>query len=281
METTKKSVFEYDNYRIFLKDFYVYSKAKNKNFSYRYFARISGVGSPSFLKHVIDGERNLTSAVIEKFVKALKLNKQEASFFKSLVFLNQATTLKEREIYAQELSTHKLFTKYQSLSAAQLNYYEHWYYVAIREMVSVQGFKEDPEWIGRHLNPQVSPAEVKKAIAELIKLGLLKRKKNGQLAQTDPLVSTGNEVTSALVACFHKEMMKKAAEAIELYPKPKREISCGTFGVSEKTFNVIKEKTQKFRREMQELAAQDADQDFVCQLNFQIFPLSVFDKEEE
>ncbi|MGZ3743430.1 MAG: TIGR02147 family protein [Pseudobdellovibrionaceae bacterium] len=275
MLRTKKTIFEYDNYRVFLKDFYAYSKAENKKFSYRYFARISDVGSPSFLKHVIDGQRNLTLPVIEKFTRALKLNKQETSFFKNLVLFNQATTNEEKEIYAQELLKHKLFIKFQPLTVAQLSYYEHWYYVAIRELASLKGFKEDPEWIAQQLSPPITPNEARMALSMLIKIGLLKYDKKGQLIQCETLVSTGNEVTSALVSLFHKEMMKKAAEAIDRYPKPKREISCATFGVSEETFKLIKERTQKFRKEMQEIASQDPNQDFVCQLNFQVFPLSL------
>lgn len=274
MTPANKTIFEYDNYRVFLKDFYISSKAQNRNFSFRYFARVAAIGSPSFLKHVIDGQRNLTLPVIEKFAKALKLNKQEASFFKSLVLLNQATTTEAKELHVQEISKHKLFIKFQSLNAAQLRFYEHWYYVAIRELVTLKDFKEEPEWIARQLSPPVSPNEAKTALGELIKLGLLKYDEKGRLIQCETLVSTGNEVTSSFVSLFHKEMMKKAADAIDRYAKPQREISCGTFGVSEETFKIIKERTQNFRKEMQELAAQDANQDFVCQLNFQVFPLS-------
>lgn len=275
----KINVFEYDNYRTYLRDFYNQSKALNPNFSYRYFARISGISSPSFLKHIIDGDRNLTEATVDKFAKALKFTKQETSYFKALVFLNQSQTTEEREKHAQELSRHRLFLKFQSLSAAQMNYYENWYYVAIREMVTLKSFSADPQSIAQALKPSITASEAKKALEELLRMGLLKFDDQGQLVQSETLVTTGHEVTSAFVSRFHKEMMGKAAESIDRYPKPQREISSGTFAVSRETFQIIKEKVQKFRQEMQELAAQDSHHDFVCQLNLQLFPLSDPDEE--
>jgi uncharacterized protein (TIGR02147 family) len=276
----KKTVFEYDNYRDYLRDFYVFAKAQNKKFSYRYFARVAGIGSPSFLKHVIDGERNLTEPVIQKFVHALKLTKQEADFFASLVLLNQAKSNEEKELYAQELLGNKRFTKFHLLSAAQLSYYESWYHVAIREMVTIKGFKEDPEWIASRIQPAITAFEAKKALTTLKTIGLLKYDESGRLVQTETLISTGNEVMSAFVARFHKEMIKQGSDAIERFPKPKREISAATFAVSEETFKVIKEKIQKFRKEIQELASNDPHHDFVCQLNVQLFPLSEPEGEE-
>ena len=258
-----------------MRDYYAFSKAQDRKFSYRFFARISGINSPSFLKHVIDGERNLTLSSIVKFAKALKFNKQETSFFKSLVLLNQSTSTNQKEIHARELLKHRLFIKFQTLSVAQLSYFEHWYYVAVRELVSIEAFKSDPDWIAKQISPPITSSEAKKALSELIKLGLLKFDDLGKLVQSDMLISTGNEVSSAFVARFHKEMMIKASEAIDRFEKPQREISSGTFGVSQETFKIIKEKTQEFRKEMQELAAKDSHQDFVCQLNFQVFPLSL------
>src|SRR6266436_101875 len=98
-----KNVFEYDNYRTYLKAVYESSKAMDKKFSYRYFSRLIGFQSPSFLKHVIEGKRNLSLVSIEKFVLAFKLNKEQAHFFKNLVFLNQGTTVEERHRFSEEI----------------------------------------------------------------------------------------------------------------------------------------------------------------------------------
>src|SRR3989338_9919808 len=88
----KPNIFEYDNYRSFLKDLYALLKQEKSAFSFRFFSRQAGFRSPNFLKLVMEGKRNLSPESIEKFAKGLKLNKNEADFFRRLVLLNQATT---------------------------------------------------------------------------------------------------------------------------------------------------------------------------------------------
>ena len=98
-----KSIFEYDNYRTYLKDVYEFHKKSNKKYSYRYFARMAGFQSSNFMMLVIDGKRNLALPSIEMFAKALKLNKEDADYFRNLVLFNQAGTFEEKDAYALEL----------------------------------------------------------------------------------------------------------------------------------------------------------------------------------
>ena len=62
-----QSIFEFIDYRKYLDIYYKEQKEKTHFFSYRYFSQRAEIASPSFLKHVIDGKRNLTRPVIEKF----------------------------------------------------------------------------------------------------------------------------------------------------------------------------------------------------------------------
>ncbi len=57
--STKISVFEYDNYREFLRDSYEYLKAANPKYSYRYFSKSAGFKSSSVMKMIMDGKRNM------------------------------------------------------------------------------------------------------------------------------------------------------------------------------------------------------------------------------
>jgi uncharacterized protein (TIGR02147 family) len=56
-------VFQYLDYRAFLRDYYKEKKAASKTFSYVNFARKAKISSSGFLLHVIKGERNLTGPV--------------------------------------------------------------------------------------------------------------------------------------------------------------------------------------------------------------------------
>ena len=53
-------VFDYLDYRAFLRDFYARAKATRRGFSFRAFSRKARLGSPNHLKRVMEGDRNLT-----------------------------------------------------------------------------------------------------------------------------------------------------------------------------------------------------------------------------
>ena len=43
------NIFEYQNYRLYLKDYYQEQKSTKKYFSYRYFSKKAGINAPAFL----------------------------------------------------------------------------------------------------------------------------------------------------------------------------------------------------------------------------------------
>jgi len=274
------TVFEYDNYRAYLKDLYGFYKKTKPQFSYRYFSQKAGFRSPNFLKLVIEGKRNLSPERIERFTSALKLNKKETEFFRILVHLNQARTIGEKKLYAEQLMQFRSFRYIHPLRQDQYRYYAEWYNIPIRELTILSDFSEDPGWIARSLLPPISPQQAQKALDLLLQLGLLERDESGRLVQADAFISTGDEVTSTSVANYHREMIQKGSEALDRFPGPDRDISSVTMALSDKGFQEIKSLIQKFRKELLAIADQDQRPEGVYQINFQLFPLAKRAKKE-
>lgn len=268
------TIFEYDNYRAFLRDLYESYKETKPHFSYRYFSQKAGFRSPNFLKLVIEGKRNLSPESIEKFTNALKLGKKEAEFFRVLVHLNQARTVGEKKIYAEQLMQFRPFRYIYPLRQDQYRYYTEWYNIAIRELTMLPEFSQDPAWIAKRLVPPISPQQAQKALDLLLQLGLLKGDESGRLVQTDAFISTGDEVTSTSVANYHRSMIRMGAEALDRFPGPARDISSVTMALSDKSFEEIKALIQRFRKELLAIADQDQSPEGVYQVNFQLFPLA-------
>lgn len=86
------NLFDYKDYRAFLKDWFVASKKLSRSFSHRSFAKKAGFQTSNFLMLVIKDQRNLTEQSLEKVIQGLELNKQEQDFFRNLVFLNQSSS---------------------------------------------------------------------------------------------------------------------------------------------------------------------------------------------
>ncbi|MGE0615454.1 MAG: TIGR02147 family protein [Bacteriovoracia bacterium] len=269
-------IFEYNDYRRYLKDFYAHKKSqKGAGFSFRSLAKAAGYSSPNFFKLVMDGQRNMSDESITRIALVLKLSKQEAVFFFSLVHMNQAQTSEERERFAAELMNSAGFRKIHPLKEAQYNFYAKWYIAPIRELIATADFQEDPEWIAKQMTPPITAREAKVALDELQTLGMVRRDESGRLLQVNNLVNTSDEVMSTSLSRYHKQMIRLAGESIDRFSRYEREISSATLSVSEDCAKKVKQLIQEFREQILQLAAEDTSTcERVYQVNFQLFPMS-------
>jgi uncharacterized protein (TIGR02147 family) len=267
-------VFQYLDYRAFLRDWYRAHNRDGRSFSFRAFARRAGLKSPNYLKLVMDGERNLTPQTAERFAKGLGLEDDGASYFVDLVGFNQASSQAERNKQYARLTSFRGYRKAHKIDLAHAAYHSAWYMPAIREMAASPSATSDPDWIAEKLVPAITRTEAQRAIETLVALGLLVRDADGRLRQVDSLVSTGPEVQGLHIANYHRAMMERAAASIDLVAPEERDISSLTLCVAEDGLRRFKERVKRFRRELLELSALDDDPVQVIQINFQLFPLT-------
>jgi uncharacterized protein (TIGR02147 family) len=278
---TAIDVFAYLDYRSFLRDHYIEQKARGRGFSYRAFSRRAGLRSPNYLKLVIDGERNLTEQMSVRFAQACDLEGEESDYFCDLVAFNQATGATESAQRYAKLTGLRRYRQTHKLELAQDAYHSKWYYPAIRELAARSDFSDDPRWIASVLRPKIRPREAKKALEVLIELGLLKRDEDGMVAQSEPIVSSGAETRNVHMVSYHRTMLEQASRSMDLFTGAQRDISSLTLCVSNDGLERLKQRIQRFRRELLELSALEDDPEQVVQMNFQLFPLSARRGEED
>ena len=114
------SIFEYMDYREFLRDYYRWKKVLSPSFSYTVFAKKAGFGSKSFLPHVINGIRDLSRDSIFQIGEALGLDAKAMSYFEDLVGFNQSKALKQKAHFFSRLASHKNATRARFIQQAQL-----------------------------------------------------------------------------------------------------------------------------------------------------------------
>lgn len=268
-----KSIFEYMDYREFLRTLFEEKKREHSFYSYRLFSQKAGFKSPNFLKLVLDNERNLTKESVFKVVKAFSLGRKEADYFENLVFLNQSKTIEEKNSYLMRLMRYRTKSDPRKLEESEYEYYSKWFNPVIRELVTSVDFKDDFRKLGAAVIPAISASEAEKSVNLLLTLKLIE-KKDGEYVKTHESLTTGPQVRSIAVANYHKAMMKLAAESIERFPSHTRDISGVTLSVSNYTYGAIIEKLQALRLELLQMAEADKNVQKVVQLNLQLFPLS-------
>jgi uncharacterized protein (TIGR02147 family) len=278
----KIRVFDYTDYRKYLLDYYKTQKKSQSAFSYRFFANKAGFNSVGLYKDVIEGRQSLGRALTVKFSKALGHSKREAEYFENMVFFNEARSVDDRKLFFERMLA-CCDIKTVLVDTSRCEYYSKWYYSALRALLSYVRFKDDYAKLAEMLDPSIKPAESRKAIETLERLGFIGKDEKGFYRLTEALVSSGRLTTDASVQTmnvigFQREMTHLGKEAYDRFPTDRLDMSSLTLSVSEATFKEMKEEISALRRKLLLKAEQDQAPDRVYQLNYQFFPLTKIDR---
>ena len=267
-------VYDYLDYRAFLRAYYDAKKAADRGFSFRVFSRLAGVKASNHLKLVMDAKRGLPEATARRYAQAIGLHGDEAEYFCDLTRFNQAASPSERSALYQRLTGFRGYRNVQRLELEHAAYHANWYIPAIRELAARPDFVEDPAWIAAQLVPAISKMEAKRAITTLFSLGLLNRQPDGTVTQGEAVAATAPETVGVHVANYHRAMLELAAQSIDRFEPGEREISSLTMCVGSDDVARLKRHIQRFEEELIAFATEVKSGDRVVQLNFQLFPLS-------
>lgn len=274
------SVFDFTDYREFLKAYYQFEKSTNPAFSYRYFALRAKINSSGFYKNVIDGKKTLGRSLTTRFAAAMKLKKKEAEYFENMVFFNDAHTVEEKLIYFERMMSLRKLDAYL-IQTHQFEYYSKWYYSAIRELIGFLKIKDDYVALSQTLNPPIRPDQAEKAIKVLLELKFISKDASGFYIQCQHHITTGPEVQSLNVAQYQLSCMDLAKEAFDRHKPTVRDMSTLTLSISEQAFPIFKEEIIAFRKKLLTLERQFPKPDRVYQLNTHFFPLSKISNKEK
>lgn len=271
-------IYEYLDYRLYLRNYYEDQKRSNPGFSYRLWADRAGFKAKDFILRVMRGESRLSGESAHALAKAMNLSPAETRYFKEMMRYNQAKTFKEQELYYGRL--HRQHVRFKPRSAGRVlthhyfEFYSEWYHSAIRSLINSYGFKGDYEWLARNVYPAISTSKARKSVALLEKLRLIQRDASGAYHLTDADVTTGDEVKRGALQRFYRTGMELMANALEKLPLDRRNISGMTVGISAASYLKVLEKIRTCRQEIALLVNEDKTPDRVYQVNFHVFPLS-------
>lgn len=278
------SVFDFADYRDFLKASFDYKKAMNPSFSETAFIMKAGLGANSrgYLGLILRRKRNLSAKTILGFSKALKLSSKESLFFENLVLYNQAKNEKDKNFYFERMKKHIKGRRSEAfeLLESQYNYFSNWYLVAIRELVPLSTFSEDLNWISAQLRGRVSKKDIKRSIEDLLKLGLLSRDSEGKLIQSSEHVRfICDDMKFSVVSNLHKQILENAAMAIDEDPYEERSTSAIVLAADASKIDEMKEEVKDFRKYLSlKYGSKDQEADSVFTFGFQIFQVTPINK---
>lgn len=270
------SVFNYLDYREFLKDFYEFQKGKHSGYSFRVFAMKAKLSSQNYLKLVMDGKRRITDKMLSSFIRGLGLNSEEAKYFRLIVMFNETSDLIEkRELLTKiVVKRNRKSPKFHQVNKRQEHVLKHWSHWVIRELVLLDNFKADPSWISEILKREISPKQAQESLDLLLETGMIEKKEN-RFLQTSSQVKTDDEVVNCLIRDLHAQLIELGVKSLFRDELRAREFAGLTISLSEEQIPKFKEKIKEFRQSMNaEFSNQNEKLSKVYHLEIMFFPIS-------
>ncbi|WP_412477730.1 DUF4423 domain-containing protein [Halobacteriovorax sp. RT-2-3] len=256
IEDPKVSIFDFENYCDFLikagMPDGLYSHTSN---NLKTWANRLGYRSPSSLTMVIKGQRSPSLEMINALSEDLGMNMKEKQYFMLLVQLEKAQKKnKDTKEILEKIAIINPRGKAIALSLKEFNAISDWYFLAIKQLISMPSFIEDEEWIYHKLRKKPTINQIKYAIETMLETKTIGRNDDGRLiVQKEGLITT-NDVPSSAIKRHHYGMINRALEAIEEQPVEERQITSVTMKVKQSDvseakkfiFDFIKDFNEKF-----------------------------------
>ncbi len=263
-------IFNYTDYRDYLKAVFDQKKTANPHFSHRNLASHLGLKAPGHMLFVMQGKRRLTQDVALRLIEYLKLGKRESDYFLTLLAFGHARTSVEKQAAFDELS--RLRPRRVMVNGSE-RFYRKWYYSAIRASLDVEPFSDDYAALASSVCPPIKVSEAQEAIEVLLEERLIFKDDTGVFKPADALITTGDSWRAASIESLRHQFLDLGKESLSRFVPQERDASFLTVTLSKESFELVKEKVRRLRAEVLEMAKQEKKSDRVVQCNFTLFPL--------
>ena len=119
----------------------------------------------------------------------------------------------------------------------------------------------------------MTPSQVQESLDLLVETGLLIKTANG-FRQSNPMITTDDEVQDMMVKLYHQQMMRVSMNMLSELDSENRDFSALTFSIRRQDFPNLKKHIQLMRKELLDFSAKAGEADDVVQVNIQLFPLT-------
>ena len=268
-----KSIFEYGDFRLYLRDYYDSRHAGSARFSWRAIAQRAHLKNPNFLRQVMLGDRNLGEKTMEPVGRAMGLSGVELEYWHRLVRFGQAKEGTQRERFRLELLQMRGSICPIEISSGFSEYYGHWFIPAVRELITLFDFGDDYALLAKSLLPAISEDDARLAVQILSRFHFIEKNADGVWVQTERALRSGSPRQGAALIKYHCDMLDMAARAVRKWKKDRRYVVGMTAGGSRTCFRMILAEAEKFKSRVAALVHNDTQSDTVMQIALQIFPI--------
>lgn len=267
-----ESLFDYDDYRKFLQDYFEEQKKNSAAFSHRFFAAKAGFKTSSYCLNVIRGRFKLTRKSAEKIVGALGFGTIQQEYFLTLVELNQAEQIEKRDAAWKQILQIRKVAEFTHLTNREQTYFSKWYQPILRELVVNSKWNGDYKALAQMVVPPITTSEAREAVKNLLQLGLIK--KVGDRYEETSLMVDASNVSPIALQQIRRDYIKHGLRAVECIPRDEQYAAFTTLAMSEETFKYVVNVMKEARKKIIAKVANDMNVEKVYEMMFMTYPMS-------
>lgn len=197
----------------------------------------------------------------------MDLPRTEEEFVEALYTISETESSDIRAAAMKRLENSAEFRKANPNEYEAWRYLTHWYYVAIREMSTLAGFRADPK-------------EIQAALIFLENAGFFRKNEDGTVEPALKFIQCSGGVFRLALGRFHREMPSLAVASIAEVKAKHRLLLGHTFVLSPDKYDQLCLILQDTIQKIEALGAGDQSTDSVYHVELAAFPLSTFGEKQ-
>jgi len=264
------SIYQFSNYREFLKQELANRINENPKYSLRALAKKFEM-APSTLSEVLSGHTNLSSSSARRIAGKLNLRAKESSYFLELVVLETTKDPEAKSLILERMRIiHPKRRETQDLSIEHFKQMSEWYHSVILELPNVLNFEFNVANVARAVG--VSKPQAELAIGRLLKLGLLKEN-DGRIVRINNDYRLESKVKSAAMRKYYGQMLSKIAESLEVQTPQERLSGYLNLAIDDRALPQIDQAIDRLFVEIKNIASQYSEPTTVYHLSLHFMNL--------
>lgn len=271
-----KSIYEYMDYREYLKDYYEHQKQNRPAyFSYRYLSRRMGIDS-SYLAKVIAKKKHLSIALVPKICSYLKLSDKETHFFSLLLYFAKAKNDKDRNYFFEQVSTSRI-SSIESFNLREQPLLRKWYFLVVWELLQFKRIPDDPEELVRWMLPTITREEAGEAIALLKEFRFVETQGDGFLRALPKTFLINDTMRTQTIENHKKQVTMLALQALDRFAPEEQIATYAMVSLSEKSLQIMRKRIYALSKKLFKLADCEQENRRVYHFALHGFPATVKD----
>lgn len=228
------------------------------------------LGSPNYMKLIIDGDRALTVTLIHDLAAALELSELETQYFEALVLSQQANGERESRYYKNRIKLLKA-DRPRSVGRSKVpKALSNWYFPAVYLALNHQEVDTAVTFAANSLS--LKPQVIEEVLNELRKLDLVEIRDGRYHIRYDHLILKDSKASNLIHKNFLESQIKLSLDAFKKQYSSGGKFFCHTFSISKESYDRYVEQVRELLSDITRQCQDEPTESFV-QLNVQLFSL--------